>query len=139
MPSPLSQVETYGSMEREEKVMFVIEQMRLCLAKKDYIRAQIISKKVSTKFFMGDTDTIQVSESISSLSLLPFLPSPLSQDLKLRYYNLMIRMCQHSKSYLDICRHYRSIFDTPKIQAEEQAWKEVHTRGMRLYPYGRPN
>ena len=55
-----TQVETYGSMEREEKVMFVIEQMRLCLAKKDYIRAQIISKKVSTKFFKGDTDTIQV-------------------------------------------------------------------------------
>lgn len=76
-----TQVETYGSMEREEKVMFVIEQMRLCLAKKDYIRAQIISKKVSTKFFMGDTDTIQVSESISSLSLLPFLPSPLSLSL----------------------------------------------------------
>ena len=34
-------------------------------------------------------------------------------------------MCQHNKSYLDICRHYRSIFDTPKVQAEEQAWKEV--------------
>ena len=47
-------------MEREEKVLFVIEQMRLCLAKKDYIRAQIISKKVSTKFFLGDTETIQV-------------------------------------------------------------------------------
>lgn len=99
------QVETYGSMEREEKVLFVIEQMRLCLAKKDYIRAQIISKKVSTKFFLGDTETIQ--------------------DLKLRYYHLMIQMCQHSKSYLDICRHYRSIFDTPKVQAEEQAWKEA--------------
>lgn len=47
-------------MEREEKVLFIIEQMRLCLAKKDYIRAQIISKKISTKFFFADTDTIQV-------------------------------------------------------------------------------
>ena len=53
-------METYGSMEREEKVLFIIEQMRLCLAKKDYIRAQIISKKISTKFFFADTDTIQV-------------------------------------------------------------------------------
>ena len=45
------QVETYGSMEKKEKVEFILEQMRLCLAKKDYIRTQIISKKVSTKFF----------------------------------------------------------------------------------------
>ena len=47
-------------MERQEKVLFIIEQMRLCLAKQDYIRAQIISKKISTKFFMSDTNAIQV-------------------------------------------------------------------------------
>ena len=47
-------------MEREEKVFFIIEQMRLCLAKNDYIRAQIISKKIGTKFFVADGDNIQV-------------------------------------------------------------------------------
>lgn len=47
-------------MEREEKVLFIIEQMRLCLAKKDFIRTQIISKKISTKFFFSETDNIQV-------------------------------------------------------------------------------
>lgn len=45
------QVETYGSMERREKVELILEQMRLCLAKKDFIRTQIISKKISVKFF----------------------------------------------------------------------------------------
>ena len=34
----LVQVETYGSMEREEKVTLILEQMRLCLATQDYIR-----------------------------------------------------------------------------------------------------
>ena len=29
----------------------ILEQMRLCLATKDYIRTQIISKKISTRFF----------------------------------------------------------------------------------------
>jgi 26S proteasome regulatory subunit N5 len=100
------QVETYGSMDREEKVLFIIEQMRLCLLKKDVIRAQIISKKISTKFFINDT-------------------SETAQDLKLRYYNLMIEMCLCDKSYLEICRHYRAIFDTPKIQENETAWKEA--------------
>lgn len=58
------QVETYGSMEKREKVEMILEQMRLCLAKGDYIRTQIISKKISTKFF-DDVAT---------------------EDLKLRYY-----------------------------------------------------
>jgi len=45
------QVETFGSMEKKEKVEFILEQMRLCLAKKDYVRTQIISKKINTKYF----------------------------------------------------------------------------------------
>ena len=43
------QVETYGSMERKEKVEMILVQMRLCLAVQDFIRAQIISKKISTR------------------------------------------------------------------------------------------
>lgn len=50
----LLQVETYGSMEKKEKVEFILEQMRLCIAVKDYIRTQIISKKINTKFFQED-------------------------------------------------------------------------------------
>ena len=53
------QVETFGSMEKREKVEFILEQMRLCLANHDYVRTQIISKKISVRFF--DTDGVQVS------------------------------------------------------------------------------
>jgi len=60
------QVETYGSMKKQEKVELILEQMRLCLAKKDYIRTQIISKKINTKFFDDD--------------------KPETQQLKLKYY-----------------------------------------------------
>ena len=45
-------------MERREKVEFILEQMRLCLAKKDYVRAQIISKKISIKFFEDDKEQV---------------------------------------------------------------------------------
>ena len=47
-------------MEKEEKVQFILEQMRLGLARKDYIRTQIISKKISIKFFASESDTVQV-------------------------------------------------------------------------------
>ncbi|XP_020367063.1 26S proteasome non-ATPase regulatory subunit 12 [Rhincodon typus] len=97
------QVETYGSMEKKEKVEFILEQMRLCLAVKDYIRTQIISKKINTKFFQGEN----------------------TEELKLKYYNLMIQVDQHEGSYLSICKHYRAIYDTPCIQAESTKWQQA--------------
>lgn len=54
------QVETFGSMDKREKVELILEQMRLCLAKKDYVRTQIISKKIAPKFF--DDPEQQVGE-----------------------------------------------------------------------------
>lgn len=54
------QVETYGSMDKREKVELILEQMRLCLAIKDYIRTQIISKKINTKFFEEDNTLVGI-------------------------------------------------------------------------------
>ena len=67
------QVETYNTMERREKVNFILEQMRLCLDNNDYIRAQIISKKISTRYFEEEE----------------------THDLKLRFYELMIKLDKH--------------------------------------------
>lgn len=104
------QVETYGSMERHEKVELILEQMRLCLATQDYIRTQIISKKISTRFF----------------------EDPKNQALKLKYYEYMIELNQHEGTYLDICRFYRHIFDTPCIQEDETKRMNI-VRTMCLY------
>ena len=52
---------------------------------------------------------------------------PLLQELKLKYYRLMIELCQHDNNYLAICQHYRSIFDTPKVQQEEETMKDVRS------------
>lgn len=54
-------METYGSMEKKERVEFILEQMRLCLAVKDYIRTQIISKKINTKFFQEENTEVSIS------------------------------------------------------------------------------
>ncbi|KAK5641305.1 hypothetical protein RI129_009852 [Pyrocoelia pectoralis] len=88
------QVETYGSMEKREKVELILEQMRLCLAKQDYIRTQIIAKKINTKFFEEEG----------------------TQDLKLKYYRLMMEVDQHEGSYLATCKHYRAVLNTSSIQ-----------------------
>ena len=51
-------METYGTMDRREKLEFLLEQMRLCLAKHDYIRTQIISKKINTKAFEDESSHV---------------------------------------------------------------------------------
>lgn len=99
------QVETYGTMEKKEKVTLILEQMRLCLEKKDYIRTQIISKKINTKFFDDKKEEIQ--------------------ELKLKYYKLMIESDQHDGSYLATCKHYRAILNTPCIQNDVKQRHEV--------------
>ncbi|CAJ0571991.1 unnamed protein product, partial [Mesorhabditis spiculigera] len=63
------QVETYGSMEVKERVEFLLEQMRLSVAREDYVRASIIAKKISTKFFTKEPVEDQV------------------QNLKLKFYD----------------------------------------------------
>lgn len=42
-------VETYGSLSKQEKAEYILEQMRLNLLKKDYIRTMIHSRKMNTK------------------------------------------------------------------------------------------
>lgn len=59
------QVETYGSMDKREKVELILEQMRLCLAIKDYIRTQIISKKINTKFFEEENTQVNLEIQIN--------------------------------------------------------------------------
>ncbi|PAV76947.1 hypothetical protein WR25_18750 [Diploscapter pachys] len=102
------QVETYGSMQIQEKVQYLLEQMRLSLARSDFVRASIISKKINVKFFNSDKDEIQ--------------------DMKLKYYELMIRIALNDRSYLDICKHYRAVFDTNKINQDPTKSKETLKR-----------
>ena len=43
------QIETYGSLKNVEKVDFILYQMKLVLERQDYVRLQILSKKISKK------------------------------------------------------------------------------------------
>lgn len=97
------QIETVGSMEAREKIDFILEQMRLVLDKNDYVRALIVSKKITTRS-LADKD---------------------HQDLKIRYYKLMIRYYTHEKDYLEICKCYHAIFDTPQVQENINAWSSA--------------
>lgn len=98
-------------MEKREKTEFILEQIRLCLLKRDYVRANIISKKINIRYFK-ETEV---------------------QDLKLRYYDLMIDYSLHENEYLSVCKHYRQIYDTPVVKADPAQAKRVNDQSAKKH------
>lgn len=95
------QVETFGSMDRKEKVDFILEQIRFCILNKDYIRAQIISKKISQRWFKETTEDEEV------------------EKLKIKFYRLMVLLKLKSGDYMEIAKYYQSILEGNMIKSNE--------------------
>lgn len=90
------QVETFGSLEKREKVDFILEQMRLAIITTEYAKATLISRKVTNKTFQTEGFA----------------------DLKLRYLNLIIQLALHDQRYLDCSRNYWSMVETHRQLAK---------------------
>lgn len=88
------QVETFSSMDKIEKAKFILNQMRLMLLRKDYVRVQIASRKISEKF-LEDEDM---------------------QAIKIEYLNYMVEYYLHGEgsdgNYLEVAKCYKKMFDT---------------------------
>ena len=96
-------VETFGSLERREKVEFILEQMRLNLERGDYHRVNVFGRKIQTRFFADEAQ----------------------QDLKLHYYDLMIRCGTHERKHLDVCKYYWEVLDTPVVRDDENRARDT--------------
>jgi 26S proteasome regulatory subunit N5 len=73
------QVETYGSMDKREKLEFILYQMKIMIKKLDYTRLFIISKKIEPKNLED---------------------APLA-DLKILYYSYLVFYLRHEGKYLE--------------------------------------
>jgi len=89
------QVETYGGMNKREKNEFLLEQVRLTLGKRDYIRASILSKKVQRKV----------------------LDEPGMEDLKIRLHRLLIAFHLHERDAFQIAQSHLAIFACASVRA----------------------
>jgi 26S proteasome regulatory subunit N5 len=90
-------------MSKMEKQEFLLEQIRLVLAKKDYVRAYILSLKVNRKL-------LDEEESFA--------------DVKIRFYALMIQYYRHERDAFEISKCYKNVFSSPSIyNSEEGKWQ----------------
>ncbi|OMO78021.1 hypothetical protein CCACVL1_14705 [Corchorus capsularis] len=85
-------VETFGAMAKTEKIAFILEQVRLCLDREDYVRAQILSRKISPRVFDADT-TKEKKKPKEGDNVVEEPPADIPSLLELKriYYELMIR------------------------------------------------
>ena len=86
-------------MGKREKTDFILEQIRLCLAVGDHVRAYIVAKKIQVKVFKD----------------------PEIDDLKIRYYDLITRYQRHMKNWFEIFFAFQATWDSPSVQNEEAA------------------
>ena len=49
-------------------------------------------------------------------------------ELKLQYYNLMIRYHLHANDYLEVCRCYQAIYEAPQVAADAARWQAALKR-----------
>ncbi|KAI3771953.1 hypothetical protein L6452_03125 [Arctium lappa] len=119
-------VETFGAMAKTEKIAFILDQVRLCLDRQDYVRAQILSRKISPRVFDADASK-EKKKPKESESLVEEAPADIPSLLELKriYYELMIRYYSHSNDYLEICRCYKSIYEIPAVKENPAQWIPV--------------
>lgn len=99
------QVETFTAMDRTEKTEYIVNQMRLVLLKKDFVRTQIISKKINPKLLEAED----------------------FQNIKVEYYGYMIPYWLHEEKDLEVSKSYYAIFNTPIIKDDVAKWNDVLT------------
>jgi 26S proteasome regulatory subunit N5 len=94
-------VETYGSLSKRDKVEFILEQMRLTLAKKDYVRAHIVAGKISRKNLMEEN----------------------MEEFKVKFFTLLAEYHRYfDQDAFELAKDYHAIYSTPHILADESKW-----------------
>jgi 26S proteasome regulatory subunit N5 len=86
------QIETYGSLDRKEKLDFILYQVWIMYAKSDYVRMYIISKKIDP----------------------PHLNDKGLEEQKIKYYQLMILYYLNEGMHLEIAQAYKTMYDCLK-------------------------
>lgn len=96
------QIETYGSMEKKEKLEYILYQLKLVLLRKDYVRTQIILKKISRK-------------GLNEKGI---------EQIKVNYYTQIVEYYNHEKDTLEVAKCFQTIYNT-MVQVEEDKESEV--------------
>ena len=95
------QVETYGSLDKKEKADLILEQMRLCMRQRDFVRMGIIANKITKKVL--DEEGLE--------------------SLKLRYLALMALLSHSKHDAMELGKGAFSVLETRGIKDDPLKWQ----------------
>ena len=127
------QVETFGSMDRREKVEFILEQVALCIEIGDWTQAGILSRKISTRYLARKPkktpEQLEKEKKEREKKGKVEEEEPQKEEdvteLKLRYYEQQVALAKHDAKYLDACKHYRQVLDTEAVEEDPKILQAV--------------
>lgn len=96
-------VETYSSLSKREKVEFILEQIRLTLGKRDFVRAAIVANKINRKVLNEEG----------------------MEDEKIKFFTLMTEYHRHEKDAFELAKDYHYIYLTFSVQNKQDEWMEA--------------
>ncbi|KAJ2919264.1 hypothetical protein MD484_g1181, partial [Candolleomyces efflorescens] len=111
------QVETYSSMERREKTEFILEQMRLLIKVARQKDAEVGKKGTKDLLGGGEAEWVKVRVGGRKVNE-EFLKEKDNEDLKLKYYDMMIQHALNQDAYLDVAKYYYKVWETPSIKED---------------------
>eukprot|EP00485_Elphidium_margaritaceum_P011845 CAMPEP_0202698690 /NCGR_PEP_ID=MMETSP1385-20130828/11935_1 /ASSEMBLY_ACC=CAM_ASM_000861 /TAXON_ID=933848 /ORGANISM="Elphidium margaritaceum" /LENGTH=470 /DNA_ID=CAMNT_0049355455 /DNA_START=49 /DNA_END=1458 /DNA_ORIENTATION=- len=107
------QIETFGSMRKKEKCDFLLEQFRLNLAKKDFIRAVIVRNKITHRILKN------------------------LYELEVKYWNLsLILYYHHERQFLSLAKAYFRLKELLPSTAEQLQALSNGVLALVLAPFG---
>ena len=106
------QIETFGSLERSFKVDYILFQMRILLAKKDYVRMLLVSNKIHKNHLDDDG----------------------FEKLKVDFYSLMIEYYVHDENFIEVSKCYKILYDfVLKLKTKVDKKEEIKTELIANY------
>jgi 26S proteasome regulatory subunit N5 len=88
-------------MTKVQKADYILEQVRLTLLKKDFVRAHIVAKKINKKWLVAAG----------------FGP------IKIKFYTLMLEYYVKEGEMMELFTCYNSMYNTPQVQADPAQWQ----------------
>lgn len=96
-------IETFVSLDRMERIDFLLLQLRIALECKDYLQAQLLSNKINR----------------NTLQLEGF------EVLRIEFCRLMIKYYLHQKKYIEVTKLFITIYDTLTFLNEKNIEKKM--------------
>ena len=145
------QVETYSSMERREKTEFILEQMRILIAlaqvkdiedgvsekkgtmgggEAEWVKVRVASRKINESFLKEEANEVRRGQRAQAHARRSHGGM---QDLKMKFYKMMIEYALKHDAYLDVAKYYHTVWETPSVKADEKVrGREVRHETPRL-------